>query len=86
MKRSACISPNFVRMSSPPNDAEKERLRETARKAFVQKGLPQALTSVMGAAASREALEKVFDSLQVPIIARGLVFSVLIQALRSVIF
>ncbi|KAE8321156.1 PXA domain-containing protein [Aspergillus sergii] len=71
---------------SAPNDAEKERLRETARKAFVQKGLPQALTSVMGAAASREALEKVFDSLQVPIIARGLVFSVLIQALRSVIF
>ncbi|KAB8240473.1 PXA domain-containing protein [Aspergillus flavus] len=68
---------------SAPNDAEKERLRETARKAFVQKGLPQALTSVMGAAASREALEKVFDSLQVPIIARGLVFSVLIQALRS---
>ncbi|GMG16707.1 unnamed protein product [Aspergillus oryzae] len=43
---------------SAPNDAEKERLRETARKAFVQKGLPQALTSVMGAAASREALEK----------------------------
>ena len=71
---------------SAPNEAEKERLRETARKAFVQKGLPQALTSVMGAAASREALEKVFDSLQVPIIARGLVFSVLIQALRSVIF
>ncbi|KAE8412043.1 PXA domain-containing protein [Aspergillus pseudocaelatus] len=71
---------------SAPNEAEKERLRETARKAFVQKGLPQALTSVMGAAASREALEKVFDCLQVPIIARGLVFSVLIQALRSVIF
>ncbi|KAB8255881.1 PXA domain-containing protein [Aspergillus pseudonomiae] len=71
---------------SAPNDAEKERLRDTARKAFVQKGLPQALTGVMGAAASREALEKVFDSLQVPIIARGLVFSVLIQALRSLIF
>ncbi|KAE8379538.1 PXA domain-containing protein [Aspergillus bertholletiae] len=71
---------------TPPDDAEKERLRMTARKVFVQKGLPQALTSVMGAAASREALEKVFDSLQVPIIARGLVFSVLIQALRSVIF
>ncbi|OGM39548.1 PX domain protein [Aspergillus bombycis] len=44
---------------SAPDDAEKERLRETARKAFVQKGLPQALTSVMGAAASREALEKI---------------------------
>ncbi|KAE8348317.1 PXA domain-containing protein [Aspergillus coremiiformis] len=71
---------------SAPDDVEKERLRETARKALVQKGLPQALTSVMGAAASREALEKVFDSLQIPIIARGLVFSLLIQALRSIIF
>lgn len=70
---------------SAPNDAEKDRLRETARKALVQRGLPQALTGVMGAAASREALEKVFDSLQVPIIARGLVFSFLLQALRSVI-
>ncbi|KAF7594277.1 hypothetical protein BBP40_009677 [Aspergillus hancockii] len=69
-----------------PNYAENERLRVTARKALVQKGLPQTLTSVMGAAASREALEKVFDSLQVPVIARGLVFSVLLQALRAVIF
>lgn len=68
-----------------PSDAEKERLRTTARKLFVQRGIPQALMSVMGAAASREALEKIFDSLQVENIARGLVFSVLMQALRAVI-
>ena len=69
----------------PPSDEEKERLRETARRLFVQRGLPQALMSVMGAAASREALEKVFDCLQVENIARGLAFSVLMQAVRAVI-
>lgn len=68
-----------------PSDAEKERLRESARKVFVQRGIPQALMSVMGAAASREALEKIFDSLQVENIARGLVFSVIVQAVRAVI-
>ncbi|KAF9883442.1 hypothetical protein FE257_003440 [Aspergillus nanangensis] len=69
----------------PADDAEKEHLRETARKLLVQRGLPQALTSVMGAAASREALEKVFDCLQIERIARGFVFSVLLQALRAAI-
>ncbi|KAJ5543032.1 PX-associated sorting nexin 13 [Penicillium sp. DV-2018c] len=65
-----------------PSDEEKIRLRETARKLFVQRGIPQALASVMGAAASREALEKIFDSLQVESVARGFVFSVLLQGLR----
>ncbi|KAJ5170658.1 PX-associated sorting nexin 13 [Penicillium coprophilum] len=66
----------------PPSDEEKIRLRDTARKLFVQRGIPQALTSVMGAAASREALEKIFDSLQVESVARGFVFSTLLQGLR----
>jgi hypothetical protein len=66
----------------PPSEEEKIRTRETARKLFVQRGIPQALTSVMGAAASREALEKIFDSLQVETVARGFVFSVLLQGLR----
>ena len=66
----------------PPSEEEKIRIRETARKLFVQRGIPQALTSVMGAAASREALEKIFDSLQVETVARGFVFSVLLQGLR----
>jgi hypothetical protein len=67
---------------TPPSEQEKARLRDTARRLFVQRGIPQALTSVMGAAASREALEKIFDSLQVESVARGFVFSVLLQGLR----
>ncbi|KAK1808305.1 hypothetical protein LTR12_017340 [Friedmanniomyces endolithicus] len=50
---------------------EKEALRVKARNLLVTKGMPQALTSVMGAAASGEALGKVFDSLQVESVARG---------------
>ncbi|KAL4903742.1 hypothetical protein BDW74DRAFT_38968 [Aspergillus multicolor] len=71
----------------PPSqsDAEKERQREAARRTLVQKGLPQAITSVMGAVATREALGRVFDSLQVDIVARGLVFAVTLQALRAII-
>ncbi|CAG8889503.1 unnamed protein product [Penicillium egyptiacum] len=67
----------------PPSEEEKIRLRDTARRLFVQRGIPQALTSVMGAAASREALEKIFDSLQVESVARGFVFSILLQGLRK---
>ncbi|KAJ5815288.1 hypothetical protein N7474_007065 [Penicillium riverlandense] len=66
----------------PPSEEEKAELREKARKLFVQRGIPQALTSVMGAAASREALEKIFDSLQVDTVARGFVFSIMLQGLR----
>lgn len=80
--------PTEIEMRSwppPPSEDEKERLRENARKLLVQKGLPQALTSVMGAVASREALEKIFDCLQVETIARGFVFTILLQALRAVI-
>ncbi|KAJ5668814.1 PX-associated sorting nexin 13 [Penicillium macrosclerotiorum] len=66
----------------PPSEEEKARLRDTARRLFVQRGIPQALTSVMGAAASREALEKIFNSLQVETVARGFVFSIMLQGLR----
>jgi hypothetical protein len=67
---------------APPSEEEKAQLRDKARRLFVQRGIPQALTSVMGAAASREALEKIFDSLQVETVARGFVFSLMLQALR----
>ncbi|PYH97781.1 hypothetical protein BO71DRAFT_416792 [Aspergillus ellipticus CBS 707.79] len=67
---------------SPPSDTEKKQLKETARKVFIEKGLPQALTSVMGASASKEALGKVFDCLQVEKIARGFVYTLLLQALK----
>lgn len=71
----------------PPamSNSDRERQREAARRILVQKGLPQAITSVMGAVASREALGKVFDSLQIEVVARGFIFSILLQALRAVV-
>jgi hypothetical protein len=64
---------------------EKERLRVKARKLLVERGMPQALTSVMGQAASGEALGKVFDCLQVEKVARGVVFGLLLQGMRAVV-
>ena len=66
------------------SDEEKERLRKKARKLLVEKGMPQALTSVMGAYASGEALGRVFDALQVENVGRGLIFAVLLQGVRGV--
>ena len=67
----------------PPSEEEQERKRAKARKLLVEKGMPQALTSVMGQAASGEALGKVFDCLQVPDVARGLIFALVLQAVRA---
>ena len=66
-----------------PSTEEKEKLRKKARKLLVEKGMPQALTSVMGAAASGEALGRVFDCLQVQEVSRGLIFAVLLQGIRA---
>ena len=68
----------------PPSDEVKERMRREARKLLIEKGMPQALTSVTGAAASGEALGKVFDCLQVPEVARGLIFALVLQGVRAV--
>ncbi|KAI9699580.1 MAG: hypothetical protein M1820_007079 [Bogoriella megaspora] len=65
-------------------EERKEELRRKARKLLVQKGMPQALTSVMGQAASGEALGKVFDCLQVGEVCRGLMFGLLLQGVRAV--
>ena len=62
---------------------EKEKLRVKARKLLVERGMPAALTGVMGAQASGEALGRVFDCLQIELVARGLVFAILLQALRA---
>lgn len=64
-------------------DDEKESLRLKARKLLVERGMPQALTSVMGAAASGEALGRVFDCLQIEEVARGLIFALMLQAIRA---
>ena len=66
-----------------PSPEEKEKLRLKARKLLVERGMPQPLTSVMGAAASGEALGRVFDCLQVEEVARGLMFALLLQAVRA---
>jgi hypothetical protein len=63
---------------------EKEKLRQKARRLLVERGMPQALTSVMGQAASGEALGKVFDCLQMGHVARGLVFGLMLQGMRAV--
>lgn len=63
--------------------SEKEKLRVKARRLLVERGMPQALTSVMGSAASGEALGRVFDCLQVEGVARGLIFALLLQAARA---
>lgn len=70
---------------APLSGEEKEELRIKARKLLVERGMPQALTSVMGAAASGEALGKVFDCLQIESVARSLIFGLLLQALRAVV-
>lgn len=69
---------------APSSEEAKECMRLKARKLLVEKGMPQALTSVMGAAASGEALGRVFDCLQVPEVARGLVFALVLQGVRAV--
>ena len=70
---------------APPTTEEKEALRIKARKLLVERGMPQALNSVMGAAASGEALGKVFDCLQEERVARGMLFGLMVQALRAVV-
>lgn len=67
----------------PLDEDEKEKLRSKARKLLVEKGMPAALTSVMGAAASGEALGRVFDSLQVESVARGFMFAIILQAIKA---
>lgn len=69
---------------APPTPEEKEKLRVKARKLLVERGMPQALTSVMGAAASGEALGRVFDCLQVGEVARGLMFALVLRGVRAI--
>jgi hypothetical protein len=70
----------------PPemSSEEKGRLRIKARKLLVERGVPAALTGVMGQAATSEAMGRVFDCLQVEEVARGLIFGLLLQGVRAV--
>lgn len=69
---------------APLTSEEKEGLRVQARKLLVERGLPVALTGVMGQAATSECLGKVFDSLQEEEVSRGLVFGLLLQCVRAI--
>ncbi|KAI5850601.1 PXA domain-containing protein [Tricharina praecox] len=59
-------------------------LREKARRLLMQRGVPEALRSVMGAVASEEALAGVFDALQMNGMARGVVGGVMLEGVRGV--
>lgn len=67
-----------------PSEEEKERLRVRARKLLIESGVPTALMSVMGASATSEAMGRVFDCLQLEEVARGLMFGIMLQAVRIV--
>jgi hypothetical protein len=64
---------------------EKEQLRSRAKKLLVEKGMPAALTGVMGQAATGEALGRLFDCLQVEEVARGLMFGLLLQGVKAIV-
>lgn len=85
--RAAALPTEPEREAWPPErtDEEREQLRRKARRLLCERGMPAALTGVMGQAASAEALGKLFDCLQVEKVARGLVFAVLLQALRVLV-
>jgi hypothetical protein len=63
---------------------EKERLRLKARKLLVERGVPVALSGVMGQAATSEAMGRIFDCLQIEEVNRGLMFGMLLQCVRVV--
>ncbi|CAG8972494.1 hypothetical protein HYALB_00001185 [Hymenoscyphus albidus] len=63
---------------------EKERLRIKARKLLVERGVPAALTGVMGQAATGEAMGRVFDCLQIEEVNQGLMFGILLQCVRVI--
>jgi len=67
-----------------PSPEEKEKLRLRARKLVMERGIPPALSGVMGQAATAEAVGRVFDCLQDETVARGLMFGLLLQCIRII--
>lgn len=74
------------RAAWPPELApdDREKLAVRARRLLIQSGVPAALMGVMGQAATGEALGRVFDCLQIEEVARGLIFGLMLQAVRIV--
>ena len=84
---------NLRRATIPTDDAsesyapqvsmeDKMAQRREAKRLLIERGMPQALIGVMGAVASKEALSKIFDCLQLENVARGLMFGLLLQILQ----
>ena len=67
----------------PLSQQEQEVLRKKARRLLVEDGMPPALKGVMGSSASSEALGRVFDSLQIGNVSRGLIFALMLQGVRT---
>lgn len=67
-----------------PSLEEKDKLREKARRLLIQSGVPAALSGVMGQNATAEAMGRIFDCLQIEEVARGLMFGIILQAMRIV--
>ena len=65
-------------------DEDKAKLKIKARRLLIQSGVPAALSGVMGQQATSEALGRVFDCLQVEEVARGLLFGIMLQAVRAI--
>ena len=63
---------------------DKEELRRKARSLLLARGVPAALTGVMGNPATSQALGRVFDALQDERVLRGLMFGLLMQGVSLV--
>lgn len=63
---------------------EKEEMRKKARTLLLARGVPAALTGVMGSPATSQALGRVFDSLQDERVLKGLMFGLLMQGVSLV--
>ncbi|KAH8695904.1 PXA domain-containing protein [Talaromyces proteolyticus] len=86
MRENALPTEEELKIWPPPLNAEESaKLKTDARKLLVERGMPQALMSVMGAVATGEALARVFDCLQIEEVGRGLMFALILQALRALI-
>ncbi|KAK3062968.1 hypothetical protein LTS18_003021 [Coniosporium uncinatum] len=86
MRLNALPTEEELKLWPPPlTDEESEKLRRKARKLLVERGMPAALVGVMGVQATGEALGRVFDALQVDRVARGLIFGLVLQAVRGIV-
>lgn len=83
--RESCVPTEEELALWPPalSENEQDMLKVKARRLLIEKGMPPALKGIMGSSASSEALGRVFDSLQIENFSRGLIFALMLQAVRT---